>query len=269
MAPQAFFLDFMWSGVEPSIRTPNGTAIVKVNGPLEHHASWCWDSYERIVGAVEACMTGQDLAAAHEQANWWREDFEPLDASACVPAQRVVIRIDSPGGEAAGTMAAHRKLVALRERYGVPLFAYADEMAASAAYAIASAAQELWTPDTGVIGSIGVIATLFDRTAQNEKDGLLIELITSGEFKADGHADRPITDGIRQRMQEKVDKIASRFFRIVADARGVGPGAIADLEAATFLGQDAVKAGIADGVADWDEFLELIEGPQFETALSA
>jgi hypothetical protein len=260
MRPEAFFLDFMWSGIVATTRTPGGTAVVTVNGPLEHHASWCWDSYERIVGAVEQAMTGGDLQEAHERSNWWREDYAPLDASDCLPAQRVVIRIDSPGGEAAGTMVAHRKLVALRARYGIPLFAYADEMAASAAFAVASGCEEIWLPDTGVVGSIGVIATLFDRTKQNEKDGLVIELITSGKFKADGHADRPITGGVRSRMQTRVDKIASRFFRIVADARGVSPEAVSDLEAATFLGRDAVSAGIADGVADWDEFLEIVEG---------
>lgn len=259
LAPEAFFSDFYWGGITPAYRTENGVAVIPVEGPLEHHMTWCWDSYERIIKCVEECMTGRDLFLAHERANWWREDYCPLDAGACVPAQAVILKIDSPGGEAAGTMAAHRALRDMQARYGIPLYCYADDMACSAAYALASGCREIWLPDTGVVGSIGVIATLYDRTAANKKDGLAVELITSGAYKADGHADRKITSGIRQRMQKRVDDIANLFWATVAEARGTTKEAIAALQAGTFLGSDAVEVGIADGVSDFPEFVKLVE----------
>lgn len=263
LAPQAFEVDFSWGGVHPTYRAgaAKDIAVVCISGPLEHHASWQWDSYERIVCAVEKAMSprGADMIDAYEAENWWKADYKPLAPADCIPARCVVLRIDSPGGEAAGTMSAHRKLRALSQQYNVPIYAYADETMCSAAYAIGSAAQEIWGADTSQIGSIGVVATIFDRTVQNEQMGLKVELITSGEFKADGHADRPLTDGIRGRMQARVDALAGVFFEIVAEARGTTVEAVADLEAGVFTGPEAEYQGVADGIADWDEFIALLD----------
>lgn len=261
MRPEAFFDLFTFWGPERNRHTDDGIAIVSIKGPLEHHASWCWDSYESIVSRVEDALTGQDLAKEHEYFHcnsWsgeWDEGFEPMVA---VPPRAVVLCIDSPGGEAAGSMWCHRRLRTLRKKYDVPLYAYANECAASAAYAIACAADEIWLPDTGVVGSIGVIATLFDRTAMNRKMGLNIELVTSGEEKSDGHADRPITDDIRSRMLDRVMHLARIFWAGVAKARGTTPAAVQALQAGVFYGDDAITAGIADGVAGWDRFLRTI-----------
>lgn len=253
--PEAFFSLYSFCGPAPVERTEDGISIVRINGPLEHHASWCWDSYERIAQDVEDEMSGQGVVKDHEWRNGWREDYEPVDAA---PASAIVLKIDSPGGDASGATWVHRKLRSLRKTYDVPLYAYADEMVCSAAYSIASSADELWLPDTGTVGSIGVVATLFDRTAMNRKMGLNVELVTSGDFKADGHADRPITDGIRERMLDRVMKLARIFWRTVAKARDTSPQAIADLNAGVFIGADAVDVGIADGVASWDKFLGIV-----------
>lgn len=253
--PRALDFSYLYTGQVLNDRTEDGIAIVTVNGPLEHHATWWWDSYEAILERVEGALTGQDIVRQDEYRNGWREDYEPMPA---MPARAIVLCFDSPGGEAAGATYAHRKLRKLRKQYNVPFYAYANETACSAAYELACACDELWLPDTGTVGSIGVIATLFDRTKMNEKDGLNIELITSGEQKADGHADRPIDDGVRSRMQGRVDALANIFWSVVAKRRGTTPKAVAGLEAGVFLGQDAVDVGIADGIAGWDKFLRIV-----------
>lgn len=259
--PEAIDFSYLYTGQKPNERTEDGIAIVTVNGPLEHHATGWWDSYEAIARRVEAAMSGEDIVMRHHAENWWREDYEPIDTT---PAKAVILRIDSPGGEAAGAMWVHRKIRALREAYNCPVYAYADEMACSAAYALASAADFIALPDTGQVGSIGVIATLFDRTQQNAQTGLNIELITSGEYKADNHADRVIDDGVRDRMTEKVMKLAQVFWEVVAKARSrvlgeeISPEAVASLEAGVFVGQDAVDVGVADAVATWGVFLKQV-----------
>lgn len=236
--PHAIDFSYLYTGVPDTDVTDDGVAIVTINGPLEHHGVEGWfDSYDNILCRVEDAMAGcEDVPAA----------------------RAVVLCIDSPGGEAAGSAYAHRKIKRLRAKYNVPVFAYANEMAASAAYAIASAADEIWLPDTGMVGSVGVIATVFDRTKQNEKTGLIIELITSGARKADNHADRPLTDDVRANIQERVDDLAGIFWDFVAKARGTNARSIAGLEAAMFTGQKAVDVGLADGVASWDRFLRLV-----------
>jgi Peptidase family S49 len=253
--PQALEFSYLYTGVVPNDRTEDGIAIVTVHGPLEHHATYWWDSYEAIVERVEDAMTGCDLVKYDEWRNGWQDDYEPISA---MPARAVVLCIDSPGGEAAGCGQAHKRLRSLRKQYNVPLYAFADETMCSAAYEIGCACDEIWMPETGTVGSIGVIGTLFDRTKMNEKEGLRVELITSGEYKADGHADREIDDGVRGRMQARVDSLAGIFWRIVAKRRGASPKAVAGLKAGVFLGQEAVDVGIADGVAGWRSFLRMV-----------
>lgn len=248
--PQAIDFSYLYTDVMPTDYTEEGIAIVTINGPLEHHATTEWDSYESIVARVEAAMSGEEVSKLFELSG---EDVPPP-----VKAQAVILKIDSPGGEASGSSACHRTLRRLRKKYNVPLYAYADEMAASAAYSVASACDEIWLPDTGQVGSIGVVATMYDRTKHNEKTGLTIELLTSGEQKADNHADRVLTDAIRKRMRVRVMALARVFFSTVAKARGTSPAAIASLQAGVFTGQTAVDVGIADGVCSWTQFLAYV-----------
>jgi hypothetical protein len=262
MRPMAIDFDWIYSVSRPNWRTDDGVEVVEIEGPLEHKSGWWFDSYESILKRVEGAMTGEcyqtQQVFEYFSANGWQEspEYEPPPRA---PALAVVMRINSPGGEAAGATAAHKKIRALAAKHCVPVFAYADELACSAAYELACAADAgIWLPESGVVGSIGVIATAFDRTKQNEKIGLDIELITSGAYKADGHPDRVLDDGIKGRIQQRVNELAAIFFQVVADARDTSPEAIADLQAATFLGRDAVMQGVADGVAEWDQFLELV-----------
>ena len=208
-------------------------AVVSICGPLEHHKSFMWDSYDSILERLEAAFADDSVSG-------------------------VVMCLDSPGGDAAGATEAHRKIKALRKQYDKPLFAYSNESMYSAAYSIGSAADEIWLPETGGVGSVGVICMLLDKTKQNEKLGLNIKLLTSGARKADSHADRELTDDVVDAMQSRVDYLADVFFKCVAKSRKMTPKAVAALEAGIFMGQDAVDSGLADGVAGWYKFLQYV-----------
>lgn len=208
-------------------------AIVSVCGPLEHHRSFMWDSYDSILQRLETAFSDENVKA-------------------------VVMCIDSPGGDAAGATEAHRRIRALRKQYDKPLYAYSNEAMFSAAYSIGSAADEIWLPETGGVGSVGVICMVLDKTKQNEMLGLNIKLLTSGARKADSHADRELTDDVVDAMQSRVDYLADVFFKCVAKARKMTPKAVAKLEAGIFMGQQAVDSGLADGVAGWYKFLQYV-----------
>lgn len=265
MRPEAIDFSYLLTGVRSNDRTEDNIAIVTINGPLEHHcdASGYFDSYEAIIERIEDAMTGRDVVKAQQLQSMFGGD--EVDACEPIPASAVVLCIDSPGGEAAGATWAYRKIRSLRKQYGIPIYSYANEMACSAAYEIACAADEIWLPDTGTVGSIGVIATVFDRTEQNKKTGLHVELLTSGTNKADNHADRVLDDDIRERMQARVMKLAIVFWEVVAQARNTTPEAVASLEAGVFIGQDAVDVGIADAVASWDRFLRTVAASVADT----
>ena len=80
--------------------------------------------------------------------------------------------LDSPGGVAAGMVDTGRALRAMADRSGKPFVAHAGPMACSAAYGLACAADRILVTEDGTVGSVGVIAVVTDRTAQNAQEGL-------------------------------------------------------------------------------------------------
>ena len=231
ISPKAIGSEFDVPEVQSPSRPKNGIAIVDIRGPLEHHTTWWWDNYEAITQRVKEAFSSDKVRA-------------------------VVLRIDSPGGDAAGVLACHHALRKASKRAGKPLYAYADEMAASAGYAIACAAKEIWTSESGVIGSIGVIGTLRDRTAANKKAGIRVELIVTGSHKTDGNPDGPMTDEAIAEQQLKVDELGAQFFRVVSGSRGLSTKAVQKLQARTFLGKSAVEKKLADGIGSFEAFLK-------------
>ena len=205
----------------------DGVATVAINGPLAQRAWVCWmfqgDGYDAIVSRVHAAM--QDPAVTS-----------------------VVLRIDSPGGEVAGCFDAVRQIRQLGTDYGKPLVAYADELAASAAYALASACEMIVSPDTGCVGSIGVVTSRIEETPT---DGTKVHVITSGARKADGHPLTPMSEAELASTQGQIDYLADIFAAEVAQARSMSTEDVMGLEAAVFLGTHAVKAGLADKVGNY------------------
>jgi ClpP class serine protease len=209
-----------------------GAAIVHIRGPIEQFDEGTGDSYEAIRARVLEAMT-------HEE--------EPVSC--------VVLRMASPGGVVSGLWETVRKLRAMSREYSLPIYAYVDELAASAAYALACACEEIYLPESGCVGSIGVISHMFSVARQNDEDGVDVEVIASGDQKADGNENLPITDDAKSREFARVMKLARQFYGIVSDARGVSTDDVQDYEAGVFIGDDGVNASLADGVMGWDEFL--------------
>jgi signal peptide peptidase SppA len=212
-----------------------GIAVLAVSGPLEKDQHWLFTSYEQIAEQLDAAFREGSVSA-------------------------IVLKINSPGGVAAGMGALHKRIRAMRAQYDKPIYAYADAQACSAAYHLASACDEVWLPDDGEVGSVGVILCTVDESKALEKQGLAVRYVVTGERKADLHPGQPVTDEVIAVAQQKVDYLGSLFFGAVAKARGMTPAAVEALEAAVFTGPAAVEAGIADGVASFEEFLDIVRG---------
>lgn len=210
-----------------------GIASMLIEGPLEHRASW-WASYDAIEEQAEAAL-------------------------ACPQVQHVALKIDSPGGVAAGMGQCHRRLIKLQKQYGKLITAYVDELACSAAYNLAAACRGgIWLSREATVGSVGVILCTVDESKRLEREGVAVRYVVTGRRKADLHPGAAVTDEVLSVAQAKVDELGGHFFRAVARSRGTTPAAIQDLEAAVFSGASAVRVGLADGVADWGQFLDTL-----------
>lgn len=241
LEPSAFGMMLMM-GREPTVAERRGdVSIVPVRGALMHHRDPLCDSYDDIKSLV-----AQELAEK---------------------PRAVVLRIDSPGGLVAGCMTTARELRAMARAAGVPLIAYVDGSACSAAYALACAAERIVIAEAGMVGSIGVIAPLVDTTVQSAVAGVRVDLITSGARKADGHPQSKATEGALRSARETVEALADVFYAWVAESRGIGAVDVEALEAAQFTGAAAISHGLADAVSTFDDLLaSLAGGPTPATA---
>lgn len=208
-----------------------GVAHVRVEGPLAQRAWSCWmfggDGYDAIESRVRAALS------------------DPRSRS-------LVIEYDSPGGEVAGCGVCAEAIRAAAEASGKPVVSYVGELAASAAYWLASAADKIVTPASGVLGSIGVITTRVEDTGATDarSAGRKVHIITSGARKADGQPSTVMSDEERAATQAKVDALADVFAGAVAERRGMTLAQVRGLEADMHIGADAVAKGLADRVGN-------------------
>lgn len=221
------------SGQPKAISIPDGVRVIDVSGPL----------LQRSVSTWWADLTGYDAIA---------DQF----AAACADpgVQAILLRIDSPGGVVAGCFEAVRRMIEARNVSGKPVVAFADELAASAAYAIACVADAgIIGPASAELGSVGVLCVHWTEARSLEEAGIDVTVFRSGARKADANTVEPLTDAARQSLQAGVDELARDFHRLVAASRGLDESAVKGWEAAVFKGRDAKRMGVADRVGSIED----------------
>ncbi len=224
----------LWGEPLPSSIIEGGISVLDLRGPIEHHSGWYWNNYEDLTREIEK-------------------------SSACKDVRKTILRVDSPGGVAAGMPEAHAEIRRIVKMYGKDVIAYVDGgNACSAAYSVASACSEVWISEGSQVGSIGVILCTIDETDALEKAGIKVRYVVTGKRKADMHPGSPITDEVLRVAQEKVDYSGRLFFEAVASARGLSVAKVESYQAGIFCGAAAVAAKLADGVAAWPKFLSLV-----------
>lgn len=216
-----------------------GVAIIPVIGSLVNRGAW--------IGARSGMTSYEGLAA------------QVRDAMGDRKVHSILLDLDSPGGEATGmfALAAAVREAAAEKR----VVAMVNDMAASAAYGIASQASEIVVSPTSIVGSIGVVLTHFDRSGELGSKGIKPTLIYAGRHKVDGNPFGPLSDAVRADLQAEVAKFYDQFVGLVAQGRGerLTEQDARATEARTFLGQEAIDRGLADRMASFDAVLASLQ----------
>ncbi|WP_042427038.1 S49 family peptidase [Comamonas granuli] len=177
-----------------------------------------------------------------------------LDSALGNPAvSAILLDIDSPGGESGGVFDLADRIRAASQIK--PVWAVANDMAFSAAYALASAASRVFVSRTGGVGSIGVIAMHVDQSEKDAQDGLHYTAVFAGDRKNDLNPHEPMSGEAHAFLKAEVNRIYGLFVETVARHRGLEPSAVRDTEAGLFFGQAAVAMGLADAVGSFDDAL--------------
>lgn len=211
----------------------DGVARINIGGALVHRSRMDADS-TYLLGY-------NDIAADAE------------DAASNPDARAIALIFDSPGGEVSGAFELADRLRAL---HGVkPITAVVDDMAASAAYLAASAADEIVITSTGYAGSIGVVARHVDFSQALSSEGIKITHIFAGAHKVDGNPFEPLPDSVRADFQADINDLYEQFVAAVAAHRGMPPEAVRKTQAQTYRGPAAVAVRLADRIGTADQVL--------------
>lgn len=211
-----------------SVTVRDGVATVPVIGPIVRYA----DFFSEVSGMTSVQSLSRDLNEAAENPG----------------VTAIVLEIDSPGGQAAG-IADMAGIIAGIDK---PVIAYVDAQAASAAYWIAAAADEIVISRAAMLGSVGVIVS-----ANTKKPDGQVQIVSSQSPKK-----RPdlSTESGRAQVQSIVDDLADVFVADVAKLRGIDVDRVLSWQGDMLVGQKAVDAGLADRLGDYESILAGLSG---------
>jgi signal peptide peptidase SppA len=223
----------------------DGVAILPVTGPLFRYAN----IFTSISGATSYELIAKDFRIALDNPQ----------------IKAIILDIDSPGGEVNGVSELSSMIYEARGKK--PIIAYASGDAASGAYWIASAADEIVVSETSALGSIGVVG-MYRADDENNKT---IEIVSSQS----PHKRLDVSsDEGRIRLQARIDSMADVFINAIARHRNIDPQIIlSDYGGGdVMIGQNAVLAGLADRIGSLDHLLQELsqaKAPQIEGLLAS
>lgn len=168
-----------------------------------------------------------------------------------------VLDVDTFGGAAAGCSRMARLIREFAEQK--PIYANVDLHSFSAGTWITSACTKVFLADEDAgMGSVGCIAIHRDISGKNEKDGEVYTAVYFGAKKNDFSPHLPLDDALREKLQASVEKTGLAFAQGVAEYRSLKVEDVLAWEAGCFYGEDAVKVGLADGIASFSETIAMV-----------
>lgn len=220
------------------------TAIIPVQGVLSKDGpAWLGSSYEDIGDAVEKAADNASVT-------------------------RIVLDVDSPGGEVTGlpeTASAIAQAAKVK-----PVSALVSGQSASAAYWLTSQASDISLTPSGEVGSIGVRMMHTDLSKSMEDQGIKVTELFSGDFKTEWSPFKPVSEEAKADMQGRLEDVHRDFINAVAKARGVR--ATADSHKSRFgegrmlSATDALRAGMVDRLESPHQFYRRIAPAEQETS---
>lgn len=170
----------------------------------------------------------------------------------------VVLHINSPGGSPVQAALIYDAVMRHKKRTEKPVYAVIEDIGASAAYYIASAADEIYANRNSIVGSIGVILSTVGYQKLFEKIGLQSRTQVAGKYKDIGNPARPETDFEKRFLQNTINKIHENFIADVKRGRKDRlKGTYEQLFSGLFwTAQEAKSLGLIDQVAHMQQVKE-------------
>ncbi len=161
----------------------------------------------------------------------------------------IILNFDSPGGQASGIAELAGMIKEASQKK--PIIAYVDDMAASAAYWLASACDHIAASKTAMVGSIGAVYTL----KLNQGEAQSSEIVSSVSPKKRPNVQ---TEEGKAQIQNWADKFGAIFVEEVARYRGVSTEhVLANFgQGDMLIGDDALHVGMIDEITTYEALIK-------------
>lgn len=167
----------------------------------------------------------------------------------------ILLRINSPGGTITDSDVIYHSLMEFKKAKNIKIVAAMGDLAASGAFYVAMAADEVYAHPTTVTGSIGVIMDHLEASDLMGKLGIRADPVTSGKYKDIASPFRHMTDEERALLQQVINTQYEKFVRVVetgrpkmtdAQVRSIADGRI-------MTADEAKQRGLIDGIGYLDD----------------
>jgi len=207
-----------------------------------------------IIGSLVHRGSGMDAMSGVQSYQKIQRDFREMMSDPRIGS--ILLDIDSPGGVVAGVFDLADEIHAANEQK--PVYAFINEHGYSAAYLLAASAQKIFLPRTGGVGSIGVRMLHVDQSEFNKKAGLKVTNLYVGERKIDFDPNSPLSKEAYESAMDELQEMYALFAHAVSRYRGMTVQDVKGTKAGVFMGQTAVKIGLADEVMTFGEAVSFI-----------
>ncbi|MDV7705905.1 protease SohB [Acinetobacter pittii] len=182
-----------------------------------------------------------------------REEITLILATAKAGRDRIVVRLESPGGMVHGYGLAAAQLVRLRDA-GFHLTICVDKVAASGGYMMACIANEIIAAPFAIVGSIGVVAQVPNFNRLLKEHNVDFELYTAGQYKRTVTMFGENTPEGKAKFEEELQQTHVLFKHFVEKYR---PQLNVDKVATGehWYGEDALDLNLVDKLQTSDEYL--------------
>ncbi|MBU3846912.1 MAG: protease SohB [Candidatus Acinetobacter avistercoris] len=182
-----------------------------------------------------------------------REEITLILSTAKAGRDRVVVRLESPGGMVHGYGLAAAQLVRLRDA-GFHLTICVDKVAASGGYMMACIGNEIISAPFAVLGSIGVVAQVPNFNRLLKQHNVDFELYTAGQYKRTVTMFGENTEEGKAKFEEELQQTHVLFKHFVEKYRPqLNVEKVATGE--HWYGQDSLDLNLVDKLQTSDEYL--------------
>ena len=164
----------------------------------------------------------------------------------------VFLKINSPGGTITGSEILYKEIKKLSVK--VPVYALIYDLGASGGYMTALGATKIYSHETSITGSIGVLMQTLQLEELSKKVGVKMKVYRSVPFKAQPDSFEKTSPEVDSYMQSSIDESHKFFANLVAKERKLTPEETFNVaNGKIYMGTEALRLKLIDGIAQEQE----------------